>query len=112
MLNLLKFREIADYSDSPHLDPGIPISGQEAYDRYIEHTLPFLDEIGSELIFSGQGGHFVIGPQDESWDLVLLVKHPSVAKFMSFAGNEGYLKIAGHRTAALQDSRLLPIVAG
>src|SRR5579872_1771529 len=41
MLNLLKFRPIADYSASPALMPGVPISGEEAYRRYMEHTLPF-----------------------------------------------------------------------
>jgi len=40
---------------------------------------------------------------------VLLVEHPSVEKFLEFAKNENYLKTAGHRTAALEDSRLLPM---
>ena len=31
MLNLLRFREIADYSGSPELAPVQPISGEKAY---------------------------------------------------------------------------------
>ena len=45
----------------------------------------------------------------EEWDTVLLVKHKSIAAFMAFATNEEYLKGVGHLTAALADSRLLPI---
>lgn len=39
-----------------------------------------------------------------------LVEHESVLKFMEFAQNEDYLKKAGHRTAASEDSRLLPTI--
>lgn len=110
MLNLLKFKEVADYSSAPELAPSEPVSGKEAYDLYVKHTIPFLKEAGSEVIFSGTADSFLIGPQDEEWDLVLLVKHASAERFLAFAANEDYLKIAGHRTAALEDSRLLPIV--
>ena len=110
MLNLLKFRDVADYSTVQHLAPDKPISGKVAYDLYIAHTMPYLTESGGEVIFSGEGGAYVIGPAEEDWDLVLLVRHKSLQVFMQFASNEGYLKGAGHRTAALADSRLLPII--
>ena len=109
MLNLLKFREIADYSNFPNLNPGNTISGQEAYQLYIKHTLPFLHKIGSTILFSGKGGPFLIGPETERWDSVILVRHPSAQQFLEFARNEDYLKGTGHRIAALEDSRLLPI---
>lgn len=112
MLNLLKFNEVADYSEFKELKPAAKISGKEAYQLYIKHTLPFLQEAGGELLFSGKGGSFLIGPEAESWDFVLLVKHKSVEAFMAFATNEEYLKGTGHRTAALADSRLLPIEEG
>lgn len=110
MLNLLRFREIADYSAYPELAPAEPISGREAYRRYMAHTAPYLHESGGEAIFLGEGGNFLIGPQDEIWDMVLLVRQKSVSDFIAFASNQGYLEGIGHRTAALADSRLLPIV--
>lgn len=109
MLNLLRFRETADYSAHPELAPETPISGKEAYSKYMACTTPFLEEAGSRLHFAGEAGKFLIGPTDETWDLVLLVDHESVDKFLAFAANKDYLKIAGHRTAALADSRLLPL---
>lgn len=110
MLNLLRFRAVADYSATPGLAPPEPIPGEQAYQRYIEHTLPYLRQAGGEILFSGPGGGYLIGPPDERWDRVLLVRHRSVEAFLSFASNEGYLAGAGHRTAALEDSRLLPLL--
>ena len=110
MLNLLRFRELADYSGSAGLAPPSPISGRDAYDRYVRHTIPFLDAAGGSLDFYGAGGHYFVGPSDERWDLVMLVRQASVDDFLAFASNPAYLAGIGHRTAALEDSRLLPIV--
>ena len=110
MLNLLRFRDVADYSAKPELMPSQPISGAEAYQKYIDHTLPFLKESGGDLVFLGKGGNFLIGPQEEQWDLVMLVRQKSLSNFMAFSSNQGYLAGIGHRTAALEDSRLLPLV--
>jgi len=57
----------------------------------------------------GQGGSFLIGPPNERWDAVLLIRQSSVEKFLAFESNIDYMKGIGHRTAALEDSRLLPI---
>lgn len=109
MLNLLRFRKIADYSAAPHLAPETPISGAEAYDLYIAHTLPYLRESGGDLVFLGAGGNYLVGPSDECWDMAMLVRQSSVESFLAFSGNADYLAGMGHRTAALEDSRLLPL---
>jgi uncharacterized protein (DUF1330 family) len=110
MLNLLRFREVADYSAHPHLKPDTPISGAEAFDRYIAHTMPYLKDSGGELMLMAEGGSFLIGPEDERWDRAMLVRQSSVASFMAFASNAAYLAGLGHREAAIEDSRLLPLV--
>jgi hypothetical protein len=110
MLNLLRFRQVADYSATPHLAPVQPISGAVAFRLYVEHTLPHLEQSGGELLFLGKGGPFLIGPGDERWDAVMLVRQRSVADFMAFASNREYLSGMGHRLAAREDSRLLPLV--
>lgn len=109
MLNLLRFREVADYSATPELKPNEPISGEKAYQLYIEHTLPFLTKSGGEILFIGKGGNYLIGPMDEHWDAILLIKQNSVKSFLAFESNQDYMKGYGHRTASLEDSRLLPI---
>jgi uncharacterized protein (DUF1330 family) len=110
MLNLLRLRDVADYSHSPELMPPAPISGAEAFQKYIDHTLPFLEQSGGELVFLGEGGTYLIGPLEERWDLVMLVRQNSLSDFMAFASNQAYLAGLGHRTAALADSRLLPTI--
>jgi uncharacterized protein (DUF1330 family) len=110
MLNLLRFRAVADYSGNPELAPPAPISGAEAFERYIAHTMPYLRQSGGDLLFLGEGGRFLIGPADESWDRIMLVRQSSVQSFMAFATDAAYLAGLGHRTAALEDSRLLPSV--
>jgi hypothetical protein len=111
MLNLLRFRPVANYSAAPSLMPGAPISGEEAYRLYIDHTRPFLTASGGEILFYGRGGDFLIGPIGERWDAAMLVRQSSIASFLAFASNQDYLAGIGHRTAALEDSRLLPLLA-
>ncbi|WP_245330626.1 DUF1330 domain-containing protein [Bradyrhizobium sp. AS23.2] len=110
MLNLLRFRKVADYAANPELAPSLPISGAEAFERYINHTLPHLHESGGNLLFLGSGGPFLIGPDRETWDMAMLVRQSSAASFIAFASHEPYLAGIGHRTAAVEDSRLLPLV--
>ena len=110
MLNLLRFRDVADYSATPELAPAEAISGEQAFQLYVAHTLPYLEASGGELVFVGKGGHFLIGPAEERWDAVMLVRQRSVSDFLAFASNTEYLQGMGHRTAALEDSRLLPMV--
>lgn len=111
MLNLLRFREVADYAATPDLAPESPISGEMAFRRYIDHTLPLLRANGGELLFMGHGGPFLIGPPGEGWDMVMLVRQASVEAFLGFAQDEAIIAGVGHRTAAIRDSRLLPMVA-
>jgi hypothetical protein len=110
MLNLLRFRSIADYSAAPALMPDSPISGENAYRLYMDHTLPFLKASGGEVLFYGRGGGFLIGPANERWDAAMLVRQASVSSFLAFASNREYLVGMAHRVAALEDSRLLPLI--
>ncbi|MFO1208258.1 MAG: DUF1330 domain-containing protein [Amaricoccus sp.] len=110
MLNLLRLRAVADYSADPQLAPAAPITGAEAFDRYVAHTLPYLEASGGALAFVGDGGPWLIGPEGERWDRAMLVRQSSVAAFMAFATDAGYLAGLGHRRAAAEDSRLLPLV--
>ena len=109
MLNMLRFRETADYSALPDLAPPASISGREAYEVYLRHTRSFLAKHGGEVLFHGDGGAFLIGPPGPAWDAALVVRYRSVGAFLGLAQDPEYLAGAGHRTAALSDSRLLPL---
>ena len=111
MLNLLRFKEIADYSQFPDIAPITPITGEEAYQIYIDQTLPFLEKSGGEIMLLGKSEHFFIGPMEEKWDLVMIIKQKSLDSFLSFASDPHYQVVIGHREVAIDDSRLLPIEA-
>lgn len=112
MLNLLRFNTVADYSASPELAPDKPITGKAAYRRYIDAASVVVASAGGEVSLLGVGGAFIIGPLDERWDAVLIVKQESLEAFGKFTSDPAYIAVAGHRTAALEDSRILPIVEG
>ncbi|MCL1594264.1 MAG: DUF1330 domain-containing protein [Actinomycetia bacterium] len=109
MLNLMRFRAVADYTEHPDLAPDTPISGEKAYDIYAGLTMEHLTDVGGNVLLMGSGGPLLIGPAEERWDRVLVIEYPSLDAFLSMIQNPEYLKGAGHRTASLEDSRLLPI---
>ncbi len=111
MLNLLRFREHADYAATPRLAPSAPVSGAAAYKAYLAHAGPFVGAAGGEMLFLAEGGLPLIGPQTERWDRVMLVRYPSIDAFLKFVRDPDYQAGVGHRTAALEDSRLVPLVA-
>ena len=104
MLNLLRFREQADYAEAAGADP---CSGAEAYSRYGAGVVPLIGEAGGELVWQGRPAAMVIGPTDKDWHLMVLVRYPSKDAFLAMVSSESYRAIAFHRTAALLDSRLI-----
>ena len=98
MLNLLRYREQADYVDVPG---ELACSGKEAYQRY-----------AGTVCFAGAAQTVVIGPEGEQWDDVFLIQYPSRQAFFDMLSSEQYRAIGYHRTAALDDSRLVAIAPG
>jgi hypothetical protein len=84
MLNLLRFRKRADYSHAPELEPEGGTTGHDAYARYMCEMRSLLEASGGEVLFAGTSAHFLIGPQEELWDYVLLVRQASKAAFLAF----------------------------
>lgn len=104
MLNLLRFRERAAYPEGFDAEP---CSGEEAYGRYGEGALTAIARVGGRVIWSAEAREVVIGPESEAWDQALLVRYPSRAKFIEMQMDPDYQAILPHRTAALEDSRLI-----
>ncbi len=109
MLNLLRFRERAEY---PEGSEAKPCSGREAYSRYAEKTLAVLEGLGGRIVWSGSALATVIGPNGEGWDEVALVEYPSRKAFLELAATVESSKATEHRTAGLEDTRLIAVVEG
>ncbi|MDF2233099.1 DUF2239 family protein [Albimonas sp. CAU 1670] len=109
MLNLLRLREVADYSETPDLAPETPISGVAAFERYVRETLPLLRESGGELTLLARAHPALIGPEGERWDRAMLVRQASLEAFLAHAQDPRIAAALPHRTAAVADSRLIPL---
>ena len=109
ILSLVRFKEIADYTRHPELNGETEVTGREAFQRYIDQALPLINR-GGDVLFSGEGGELLVGPPNEKWDWVMLFKQHSLSFLMAMEGDPQYKSIAGHKEAALEDSRLLPLV--
>ncbi|WP_417517969.1 DUF1330 domain-containing protein [Marinobacter sp.] len=107
MLNLLRFRDRADYADESGNR-----SGREAYQLYMREAAACVSAVGAEVIWSGRSVGTLIAPPEESWDQVLLVRYPSIEAFMAMIESAEYKGVVKHRTAALSDSRLVANLEG
>jgi len=109
MLNLLRYRATAAY---PAGSDAEPCSGREAYRRYAEAAIRFITGLGGEVVWRGSGKAVLIGEPGERWDTAILVRYPSKAAFLQMLSLSLNEAITFHRTAALEDSRLIAITTG
>ena len=106
MLNLLRFREQAEY---PPGEDEEPCTGFEAYIRYGGGVMPMIESAGGERVWQGRPAAMLIGPQDKHWNLAVLVRYPTAQAFVNMVSSPEYQEIARHRGAALVDSRLIAL---
>jgi uncharacterized protein (DUF1330 family) len=109
MLNLVKYKPMADYTGIAVSNIQKDKTGKETYQYYKNQVEKILEKtkVGS-ILYYGESQDFLIGPKDEKWDAVILVEYDSIEVFVNFVDSEAYQKIRGHRKASLEDSRLLP----
>ncbi len=103
MVNLLKFREKADYKDGRTDD----ISGAQAYQRYAAEMRPIVERAGGRFLFVGDVKGLVIGEVGELWDAVGVVEYPSRAEFQRIAMSPEVQAIGVHREAGLAGQLLI-----
>jgi uncharacterized protein (DUF1330 family) len=106
MLNLLKFKEKANY---PAGHPGAGVSGAEAYARYEALFTQELAEVsGAVPIYNGPVMRVLVGSEaDGDWDRMLIVRYPSRTHFLAMMSNETYRAGLVHRYAALERTILV-----
>lgn len=103
MVNLLKFRERAQYDE-----PGEPeMTGREAYDRYGLVMAPLVLAKGGKLRFSSKVDALVIGEVGELWDAVAIMEYPSRAAFLEIINSPEVVEIGRHRKAGLAGQLLI-----
>ena len=77
LVNLIKFREP---------------DGLERFGDYARLTAPLLEKAGTEVVYSGKAGPSLSGVE---WDMVGLVRFPSIDAFVEMIGSPLYQAEAG-----------------
>lgn len=101
MLNLIKLRDKAAYA------AGLHTTGERAYAEYSRLSAPVLKRVGGRIVWRGGFELMMIGPQSESWDICFVAEYPSVTDFIELMRDPAYQEASKHRTAAVQNSRLV-----
>jgi len=74
---------------------------------YMKQAFAFVTGVGGSLVWQGAPKAVLLGPSQERWDLALLVRYPSKEAFLAMVSDPAYQAVTVHRTAALEDSRLI-----
>ncbi len=105
MLNLLKFREKAEYADGRVSD----LSGREAYHVYGVAMQSIVENNGGRMVFGGDISSVVIGEVGVLWDTCVLVEYPSAAAFATLVTSPEVMEASVHRAAGLEGQLLLRV---
>jgi uncharacterized protein (DUF1330 family) len=106
MLNLVRLRSLADYPDG-HANHGKGMSGLDAYREYGRATAALFQSLGGRQVWAGRPEGVVTGPTDERWDLAFIAEYPNAGAFLAMVTHPDYREFVKHRTAGVEDSRLI-----
>ena len=106
MLNLIKFKKLADYPDG-HPNHGKGLTGPEAYAIYRKTFQALVAASGAAMVWEAPMECVVTGPEGE-WDEAFVMGYPDASAFFAMVKDAAYVREAlPHRTAAVADSRLI-----
>ncbi len=97
MVNLMKYRETADYADGRQH----AISGREADDLYT--PLESLAAVGAEIVFVGDVDQQLLGDAPV-WDRVAVVKYPTGRSFVEMQSRPDFQAKHVHKDAGMAET--------
>ncbi len=105
MLNLNRFRPLAEYEDG-HVEAGL--TGAQAYLRYGMVAKEAIEATGGKIVWLSTTEAPFIGCDHEAYDEVVCVWYPSHAAFLRLTDHPGYIEALAHRDAALDQATVIP----
>ena len=103
MLNLLKFKEKAEYEDGRETS----LTGAEAYALYGKGFRELMEPLGARIVFSGDVNGWLIGDGEGAWDAVALISYPSTQVMLDMMRDPDYQEAHKHRAAGLEGQLLI-----
>ena len=107
MVNLLKFKERAEYEDGRET----PLSGREAYALYAAEVAKVITHVGGKLIFGANVERLMLGEVEELWDQVAIAMYPTRTAMFEMIQLPEYAEISVHRAAGLAGQLNIETVA-
>ena len=98
MVNLLKFKERAEYEDGRETD----LTGQEAYGIYGVEVVAHLAKVGGKPVIAGEVTGLRLGVVEELWDSIAIAMYPNRKAMLAMVMDPEYAKSAVHRSAGLE----------
>ena len=111
MLNLLEYREQAEYPEG-HEHVGKGWSGRRAYEEYGKTSGPIFRRVGGTMVWRGAFQTMVTGPDAKRWHEGFIAHYPNAGAFFEMIKDPEYQQAVVNRTAALVDSRLMRFEPG
>ncbi len=97
MVNLLRFKDKAEYSDGRPSD----LTGEAAYDIYGRAVSKLITEFGGAAMFSATVERLMLGEVEELWHKVAIAMYPSRAAMLAMMRSPTMQEIGVHRAAGL-----------
>lgn len=108
MVNLLKFKQHAEYEDGRETD----LSGRDAYNLYGQAVSQIIQDYDGEVVFVGDVTFLSLGQVDELWDEVAIAKYPNRAALWAMSTSKEWNEASVHRTAGLAGQLNIETVGG
>ena len=106
MLNLLKFKERAEYEDGRDSD----LTGEQAYGIYGQAVADLLVKVGGAPVFSASVERLMLGEVEDLWDSAAIAMYPSRQAMLNMISLPEYQEIAVHRSAGLEGQLNIELV--
>ncbi len=107
MVNLLKFKEHAEYEDERETD----LTGRQAYELYGRGVAALLPDYGGKIVFAGDVTFLMLGQVEELWDEIAIAQYPNRGALVEMSSSQEWRALAVHRTAGLAGQLNIETVA-
>ena len=97
MVNLLKFKDKAEYADGRESR----LSGREAYQIYGQAVSQIIRDYGGSVVFAADVSMLALGQVDELWDEVAIATYPTRGDLVAMSMSDAWREAAVHREAGL-----------
>ncbi len=98
MVNLLKFKDKAEYKDGRETS----LSGRDAYMIYGRAVSELLPKFGGHAVFAADVTFLALGQVEELWDEVAIASYPNRKAMVEMSMSKEWREIAVHRDAGLK----------